>query len=393
MEIRERVATMSILMNAGLAILKFALGAVSGSVAIVADGIHSSSDVVASAAVLLGLKISKRKSKNFPYGLYKVENIIAIVSAMAIFFAGYEILREVVFEPHPVEMTHLVPALVGVALTLVVTFLFSRYEIRVGRAIGSPGLIADGQHVKTDMLSTVVVLVSLLGHAVGINIDNVAAVVVTLFIAHAGWEILYEGVKVLLDASLDRETLDSIRRILLEHPDVADIVALTGRNSGSYKFIESEVAMTVRDLERSHALSTQLEEHIKAQIQNVDHVVIHCRPIQKDTILHAVMLENREGLISGAYGHAPYIALFAQHRESGDVVNRRILENPHKDKETGKGIALSEFLVAQEVDVIFITKPFTGKGPEYVLSNANIEIRFTKADQLEALITTTAVRK
>lgn len=386
METRERVASFSILMNIGLALFKFVLGTLSGSVAIVADGIHSTSDVISSVAVLLGLKISQRKSKNFPYGLYKVENIIAIVSAMAIFFAGYEILREVFFQSEATEMANILPAILGVTLTLVVTYLFSRYEIRIGRATGSPSLIADGEHIRTDMWSTIVVLVSLCGHYVGFNIDKLAAVVVTLFIAHAGWEILFEGVKVLLDASLDRDTLDRIRSILLAQPAVADIKSLTGRNSGSYKFIETQLVMKVRDLERAHAVSTRLEQAIKSQIQNVDHILIYYEPVQKDVFRYAVMVDDDQGLIPDAYGHAPYLALFTKHRQTGRVLDRKILENPHKDDVTGKGIALSEFLVAQDVDVLFIKKAFSGKGPEYVLSNANIDVQLTGETHLETLI-------
>ena len=144
MDAREKVAILSILINTGLAVFKFVLGTLSGSVAIVADGIHSSSDIVSSIAVLVGLRLSQRKSKNFPYGLYKIENIIAIVSAMAIFFAGYEIVKEVIFQPSYPNMTHIPVAMIGICVTIGVTYLFSRYEIRIGKAVGSPSLVADG---------------------------------------------------------------------------------------------------------------------------------------------------------------------------------------------------------------------------------------------------------
>ncbi|MBD3308260.1 cation diffusion facilitator family transporter, partial [candidate division KSB3 bacterium] len=123
MDAREKVAGLSILINAGLAGFKFVLGTLSGSVAIVADGIHSTSDIVSSLAVLVGLRLSQRKSKHFPYGLYKVENIIAIVSAMAIFFAGYEIIKEVLFRPSHPNRAHLLTAMIGMGVTIGVTYL------------------------------------------------------------------------------------------------------------------------------------------------------------------------------------------------------------------------------------------------------------------------------
>ncbi len=388
MDAREKVAGLSILTNTGLAVFKFTLGTVSGSVAIVADGIHSTSDIVSSIAVLLGLRLSQRKSKNFPYGLYKIENIIAIVSAMAIFFAGYEIVKEVVFQSGHATITHIPVAMIGVCVTIGVTYLFSRYEIRVGKAVESPSLVADGEHIRTDMLSTIVVLGSLVGQYFGYPLDKPAVVIVALFIAHAGWEILVGGVKVLLDASLDPEILIRIREMLLEEPIVREIKSLTGRNSGSYKFIEAEIVMNVYDLEKAHSASIHIERNIKAHIQNVDHVLIHYEPIQKDSLVYAVPLGDKDGTVSEHYGEAPYIAIFSKHLKTHEILRQEILDNPFVKEKTGKGIVLSEFLVQQGVDLVLITTPLHGKGPEYVFADANVEIRMTKETQLQNIMNT-----
>ena len=77
--------------------LKGGLAFLSGSVALVADAIHSATDVISSITVLAGIKISKRKSKNFPYGLYKVENFVSLLTSLFIFLAGYEIVKTVFF--------------------------------------------------------------------------------------------------------------------------------------------------------------------------------------------------------------------------------------------------------------------------------------------------------
>ncbi|MBD3306509.1 cation diffusion facilitator family transporter, partial [candidate division KSB3 bacterium] len=250
----------------------------------------------------------------------------------------------------------------------------------------SPSLVADGQHIRTDMLSTVVVLASLGGQYLGVSLDKPAAVIVAIFIAHAGWDILVGGVKVLLDASLDYETLDRIRQMLLAEPVVREIKALTGRNSGSYKFIEAEIVVNARDLEKAHAVSTHIEQAIKAQIQNVDHVLIHYEPLRKDTMVYAVPLEDEEGSISEHYGEAPYIALFTRHVTTHEILGQEILENPVLSEERGKGIALSEFLVQQGVDVVFIRTPLHGKGPEYVFADANVDIRLTQDTRLQTIM-------
>jgi predicted Fe-Mo cluster-binding NifX family protein len=219
-------------------------------------------------------------------------------------------------------------------------------------------------------------------------VDKIAAVVVVLFIAHAGWEILFEGVKVLLDASLDQETLHRIRKILFTEPVVREIKSLTGRNSGSYKFIEAEIVVNGSDLAKAHSASLHIEHTIKTQIHNVDHVLIHYEPIQKDLLLYAVPLEDQDGTVSEHYGEAPYIAFFTKHLKTQEIVQQDILENPCVSEEKGKGIALSEFLVQQGVDVVLIRTPFHGKGPEYVFADANVDIRLTTATYLHHIIPT-----
>jgi len=211
MEKSEKIALLSTMNNGGLSALKLVLALLSGSVALIADALHSFTDVIASLAVWIGLRISKRRSRAFPYGLYKVENLVSLITSLAIFFAGYEIVREVLTRSGG-TLTHLPVTLVGVVLTIVATFAFSRYELKVGREIGSPSLIADAQHVKTDMFSSAVIFVGLAGGLVGWPLDKPAALVVVFFIARAGWSVLSDAVRVLLDASLDFETLDTVSR-------------------------------------------------------------------------------------------------------------------------------------------------------------------------------------
>ncbi|MBW2330290.1 MAG: cation diffusion facilitator family transporter [Deltaproteobacteria bacterium] len=98
MESSEKIGTYSIGVNLILVGIKGFLGFLSGSVALIADAIHSSTDVISSVTVLAGIKISRRKSKNFPYGLHKVENFVSLLSSVLIFLAGYKIVYAVFFE-------------------------------------------------------------------------------------------------------------------------------------------------------------------------------------------------------------------------------------------------------------------------------------------------------
>ena len=157
MEQSEKIGLYSIATNLVLVGVKFGLSLLSGSVALIADAIHSLTDVISSVTVFAGIKISKRKSKNFPYGLYKVENFVSLLSSIFIFLAGYEIVHATFFKQHSLKIDYLPYAMAGVLLTMGITFAFSRYELRQGKEIGSPSLIADAEHIKTDILSSAII--------------------------------------------------------------------------------------------------------------------------------------------------------------------------------------------------------------------------------------------
>ena len=156
MDQSEEIGAYSIGINLLLVGIKVLLSLLSGSVALIADALHSSTDVISSITVLAGIKISRRKSKNFPYGLYKVENFVSLLSSIFIFLAGYEIVHTVFSEQQSLKIKYLPYAMGGVLLTLAITFAFSWFEMKKGREIGSPSLIADAEHIRTDMLSSLV---------------------------------------------------------------------------------------------------------------------------------------------------------------------------------------------------------------------------------------------
>jgi len=386
METDEKVAVLSIMNNLALSAIKLGLSLLSGSIALIADAIHSFTDVIASLTVLAGLRISRRTSKTFPYGLYKVENLVSLLTAFAIFFAGYEIVKEVFSQEAGASIDHLPIALFGVIVTIGMTFAFSRYELRVGRRIGSPSLIADAQHVRTDMLSSAAIFVGLAGQLFGLHLDRIAALVVVLFIAKAGWEVMVDAVRVLLDASLDFDTLDRVKSLLLEETKVRAINGLWGRSSGRYKFIEADITIAETRLERAHQVEGVLEERIKAELANADHILIHYAPIEKEILTYAIPLAESEGAVSPHFGEAPFFRFIAVRTKDDTIVHQDVQINPHTELERGKGIKVAEWLIENDVDVVFVKERFDGKGPTYVFADADVEVRITEKATVAQII-------
>lgn len=378
MEENEKIGAYSIGVNLTLVGIKAVLGFLSGSVALLADAIHSSTDVISSITVLAGIKISKRKSKHFPYGLYKVENFVSLVSAILIFLAGYKIVYTAFSEHQSLNTRYIPYAMAGVVLTMAVTFLFSRYELKRGKELGSPSLVADAQHIRTDMLSSFVILIGLLGGWFGLNLDRIAALLVVVLIVKAGAGIFIDAVRVLLDASLDFETMDRVKTIIMKDPQVVAINGLWGRNSGPFKFIEGEIVTSAKDLEKAHLVSQRIQKEIREHVSKVDHVLIQYEPQKKEITTYAVPLNEDKQALSEHFGDAPYFYLASVRESDGVLLSESYHRNPFADEEKGKGIKVSEWLLEKGIDTVCSPKGFKGRGPGYVFSDAGVEVRVTK---------------
>ena len=272
---KKKISLYSIGVNLILSLIKIVGGIISGSAALTADGIHSLSDLAASLSVYVGIVISNKKSELFPQGLYKVENLVALVSAFAIFFAGYEIAKDVLFGELQ-EIKNLWVALIVLGLTVAITYFYSMYEKKMAIKLNSPSLMADAEHIKSDFYTALVVFVGVLGQYFGYAIiEKIAVVIVVYFIFHSGFEILKESIKVLLDASLDHDSIDKIREILNNEELIEKTNTITGRNAGSFIFVHLDLSLKTDSLKEAHEFAHKLEEKIKKEMPFVERVIIH----------------------------------------------------------------------------------------------------------------------
>jgi cation diffusion facilitator family transporter len=272
---KTKISIFSILINALLSLIKIVGGKFSGSAALMADGVHSLSDLAASLSVYAGIIISNKKSEAFPMGLYKVENLVALVSAFAIFFAGYEIAKDVFFG-EAMLIKNLPIALLAIGLTVAITYLYSRWEKKMAIELNSPSLMADAEHIKSDFYTALVVLVGVLGQYFGFPmVEKLAVAVVVYFIFHSGFEILKDAIKVLLDASVDAQTLQDVQKILDNEEMIEKVIHLYGRNAGSFQFLQLDLKLNTDSLKEAHNFAHTLEDKIKQQMPFVEKVIIH----------------------------------------------------------------------------------------------------------------------
>ena len=321
-------------------------------------------------------------------GLYKLENVASVVIALFIFIAGYEIIREIfssVGSIPRISLSYIILLFAGTVATL----LFGQYAIAVGRRTESPTLIAEGRHRQVDVLSSIVVLVSVMFSYFdlhldiwGVTIDQIGAALILIFIARAGWELLSDGMRVLLDASIDFSTLDRIREIIKNEPLVSEIKALMGRNAGRFRFIQATITLKTKNLERAHQIIEDIERKIRNQVMHVEKVIIHYGPQERFHDRVALPLEDEKGRISVHFGEAPYFCIVHIRRKDNEIEKQEILANPHRSVKTAKGIRVAEWLVKQGVEHVGMKEDVSHKGPGYVLSSAGVIIHLISAEQI-----------
>jgi cation diffusion facilitator family transporter len=377
----ERWGWYSIAVNIVLGLINLVIALASGSLAVEAEMVHNVVDLLTAIGVLIGLKLSTRKSKRFPYGLYKLENVITVVLAVMIFVTAYEIVREAVFAPTR-QATVNAWMLGGIVLATAIPLVFSHFELRAGRAANSPALIADAKEYRAHVFTTGIVFAALLAQWFDFPLDRIAALVIVVAIGKTGWDLLADGMRVLLDASLDADTLLQIREIIAAEPTVAELKWVTGRNAGRFRFVEAEVTLRIRDLEKAEAVTCRIEAQIRQAVPYLERVLIHAEPMERTHLRYAVPLADSAGTLSEHLGEAPYFALVTVRLGDGAIEAQQVLANPHLGEERAKGIRVAEWLVAQKADVVLLPESLRGKGPVYVFGDAGVEMRKTGAATL-----------
>lgn len=381
----QRTALVSVGVRTSLVVLKYVLAVLSGSMALMADAVHNVSDIAQALALYMGVRIADRRTETFPYGLYKLENLISLGVAVLITIVGYELARKAILGGPAEEIENLPWTMGAMALAMAGSYAFSRWEGAIAKRTSSPALEADSRDALIDTLATLAVLLSLVAAWLGYNIDLWATLVIVLFIIYTSAELGVGAIRVLLDASIDHDLLMKVQRTLEADRDVVEVHELKGRNSGPYRFIEGHVVLDVDDLEEAHQISYRLERAVRDVAENIDRVLIHFEPQHKETLLYAAPMAT-DDLIADDFGQAEKFALVTVGTDDQRVRDVRHIANPYIEAGSGRGILIAHMLRDEDVDAVFIREELEGKGPYYALAAEHVRTVQTEATTLaEAL--------
>ena len=281
---KSGAASLSVASNTALIALKVAAGAVTGSIAILTEAVHSAIDLVASLIALFSVrKADEPADADHPYGHEKVENLASAVEGTLILLGAlvivYEATRRLV-EWAEVESLGVGIAVVG--FSAVVNWVLSSYLHRRADALDSPALEADAAHLRSDSLTSLGVLVGLvLIEITGIEaFDAIVALVVAMAIVATGIRILTRSGRELVDEAPPPAELDRIEAAIAaaRAPEVAGYHKLRARRAGSRRHIDLHVQFrSGTTLERAHGLAHEMRAAIEAEISHAD-VLIHVEP-------------------------------------------------------------------------------------------------------------------
>ncbi|RLJ70204.1 cation diffusion facilitator family transporter [Hydrogenivirga caldilitoris] len=338
---KEHWALVSLLLNLFQSALKFFAGFLTGSLSLLGEALHSLSDATASVIAYVSIKFSEKKHRRFPYGLYKLENIGAIVIAFFLIVAAYEIGQRAVSGRVEIDRSFLPVGIGVVVFSLLSSLTLSFLERRAGKNLNSPTLIADSYHTLTDAFGSALVLLSLSAAYLGYNYDRYFALAVVALILYTAFGLLREQVGAILDISADEETVEKIRDIILDFPEVESIKRLLVRSAGGRLFVDAEILLRPGSFMRSHAVADEIERKIAKEIDNVEMVFIHYEPAREERLRIAVFSRDGEALCRD-FSNVSKMYIFEEKRGKPEVREVRV----HSEEDVAK------LLVREGVDIV-----------------------------------------
>jgi cation diffusion facilitator family transporter len=281
---KSRAAGLSIASNSFLIGAKLAAGAITGSIAIITEAIHSLIDLVASVVAFVSVrKADEPADREHPYGHGKVESLAATIEGMLILVGAaiivYEATRRLA---EGAEVESLGVGIGVMAFSIVANLIVSSIIQRQAQAHESLALEGDAAHLRTDAMTSAGVLVGLgLVEATGVvEFDSIVALLVAVAIVAAGIRIIRRSSSILVDETLPDRELDAIEAAIAagRGSEVAGYHKLRARRAGNRRYIDLHVQFRAgTSLERAHALAHQLRDAIEAELPAAE-VLIHVEP-------------------------------------------------------------------------------------------------------------------
>jgi len=284
----RKVTLLGLFVNAFLILLKFFAGILGGSQALIADAVHSISDLFTDAVVLLGIKIGRKPpDEEHHFGHARIETLASAIIGLALIGtavylgidAALNIHRHT--EYHPTGI-----ALIGAGVSIALKEALYRYTVLIGRRIKSQLIVANAWHHRSDALSSVAVLLGVAGTFINPAwhiLDAFAALIVSFFIIKVGFDILRKTLREFTDTAPRPEIIEKLMQLSRAVDGVMDAHDLRVRTSGG--FYQAEIHIVVDGqltVVEGHRIAKTVEHCLAAEMDELDRVIVHVDPLEED---------------------------------------------------------------------------------------------------------------
>jgi len=278
----KSITYIGIAVNIALSVVKVVIGSLAGSLALLADGLHSLSDVATDAAVLLGVRLgSKGPDQSHPYGHGRAETfsaglialVLILVGGAMIYYATMAIARDKVTVPR-----------IGVLIAAIVSIAAKEWLYRVTKKIAiqshSPALYANAWHHRSDALSSVAVVIGFMTLEFGFGHgDQVAAIAVGLMIIWVGVRVIGNSLRELTEGAVDSDTIERIRDVINADSSIRQWHKLRTRTVGREVFLDLHILVDPDlNIAAAHEISESLENALDEQISRPVNITVHIEP-------------------------------------------------------------------------------------------------------------------
>lgn len=273
----------SVAVNISLTIAQVAGGLLSGSQGLIADGIHSLSDLIADFAVLFASQYSKKAADiDHPYGHQRSENVASLFLGVLLLVVGMGMLYASVGKlEHHESIAKVSSTALWVALiALVAKELLFRYMLTVALKVKSEMLVANAWHARSDAASSFVVSLGIIGNLMGYSLlDPIAALIVGLFVCKMGWGFAYESLHDLMDRAADEEETLKIRQTVLSVPGVAGAHDIRTRKMGDLLLVDVHLEVSaIKTVREGHDIALAVRQRVLS-CHRVLNVMTHVDPV------------------------------------------------------------------------------------------------------------------
>jgi len=284
----RRVLWVTMGLNIIATVAKLAVGFLTGSLSLIADGLDSVFDAASNVIGLVGIRVASRPAdQNHPYGHRKAETMTALIIAMLLFITTWELITssvERLRDPSQISAEANIWSFAALLLSIVVHATVVWYEMRAGRRLRSDVLIADALHTRADILVSVAVGVGLLFVRLGFPLaDPILALIVAVFIAKIGIDILRETIPTLMDQTVmpvaqAEEIIRSVPGVVSSHH-----VRSRGHEAAMYADLHIQVDPAM-STEQAHAIAHEVQRRLRDHEPNIQDVTIHVEPARSQGV-------------------------------------------------------------------------------------------------------------